>query len=68
MLDPKSFSITAAAFLPGPPETDPPGYVVAPVRYNPAIGIPVLIPHLAAFLPRLTQVSLRPTQQVSQSN
>src|SRR2546426_586234 len=31
MLVPKSLSITVAAFRPGPPVTDPPGCVVAPV-------------------------------------
>ena len=31
MLVPKSLRMTAAAFRPGPPVTDPPGCVVAPV-------------------------------------
>jgi hypothetical protein len=31
ILAPKSFNITTAAFLPGPPVTEPPGCVVAPV-------------------------------------
>jgi hypothetical protein len=31
MLVPKSLSMTVAAFRPGPPVTDPPGWVVAPV-------------------------------------
>ncbi len=31
ILVPKSFNITTAAFLPGPPVTEPPGCVVAPV-------------------------------------
>src|SRR5215831_13716848 len=31
--------MTVAALRPGAPETEPPGYVVAPVWYSPAIGI-----------------------------
>src|SRR6266436_5322788 len=39
ILVPKSFNITTAAFLPGPPVTEPPGCVVAPVWYKPGIGM-----------------------------
>src|SRR5437879_1944723 len=39
MLVPKSLRMTAAAFRPGPPVTDPPGCVVAPVGYRPGSGM-----------------------------
>src|SRR6267142_3295239 len=39
MLVPKSLSMTVAAFRPGAPVTEPPGNVVAPVWYNPGIGM-----------------------------
>src|SRR5205085_862949 len=35
---PRSSSITTAALRPGPPVTEPPGCVVAPVWYRPGIG------------------------------
>jgi hypothetical protein len=38
-LEPRSVSRIEAQFLPGKPETEPPGWVQAPVWYSPSTGV-----------------------------